>query len=238
MRRLFPVFLILASHIVQAETPSPIEGITTIVEQKQHGLSEADVKQMNEISSAISNGDKETAFLKLKPILAGCEARETTLGKAVISVDSVAEFLEYVASQDKKKDVIWMKDSCPQAYKTAAFLYVEQGDKQNAFNYLDLAAKAAPFWAEPYTERGYLLGKLGEFKPALEAYQKAITLAETHESSSYLKPLALRGLGFVLVEMGELDRAKAAYEESLKLEPNNKLAQGELEYIQRRQAEK
>jgi hypothetical protein len=45
--------------------------------------------------------------------------------------------------------------------------------------------------------------------------------------------MALRGRGFVLSEMGELDRAKKAFEESLTFEPDNEIARNELEYIAR-----
>ncbi|MFW6159370.1 MAG: hypothetical protein ACOC8E_08445, partial [Planctomycetota bacterium] len=39
---------------------------------------------------------------------------------------------------------------------------------------------------------------------------------------------------FAQIELGRLDAAKEAYEESLKLEPGNKLAESELRFIEKR----
>ena len=44
--------------------------------------------------------------------------------------------------------------------------------------------------------------------------------------------MSLRGLGFSLIELKQLDEAEKAFQESLQIEPENKLAQNELAYIQ------
>ena len=44
--------------------------------------------------------------------------------------------------------------------------------------------------------------------------------------------VALRGRGFVLVEMGQLDEAETAFEDSLELDPNNPIALNELQYVE------
>jgi hypothetical protein len=41
----------------------------------------------------------------------------------------------------------------------------------------------------------------------------------------------LRGQGFALVELGRLDEAWQAYDDSLESEPNNPLAMQEMDYI-------
>lgn len=46
-----------------------------------------------------------------------------------------------------------------------------------------------------------------------------------------LRPQMYRGMGFSLIEMNRLDEAAAAYEQSLKLDPNNASAKNELAYI-------
>lgn len=66
---------------------------------------------------------------------------------------------------------------------------------------------------------------------ALASYRAAIALADTHPNAAYIKPLSLRGIGLVLVEMGDLDAAQQSYEASLELEPGNEIAKSELEYI-------
>ena len=53
-----------------------------------------------------------------------------------------------------------------------------------------------------------------------------------------MKPLILRGIGFSLTELGDLDGAQRAYEDSLKLEPSSELAKKELRYIQQLRAKR
>lgn len=56
-------------------------------------------------------------------------------------------------------------------------------------------------------------------------------LARNADLPDEMKANALRKRGYVLVELGHWDEAEAAYKDSLKLEPNDETAQGELEYI-------
>ena len=78
------------------------------------------------------------------------------------------------------------------------------------------------------SERAVALARLNRFPEALAAYESGLKLTGIDD-----RGLARmhRGRGYVLTEMGRLDEAEAAYLESLKLEPDNKIAKGELEYI-------
>ncbi|MEF9977498.1 MAG: hypothetical protein RR834_03235, partial [Thermomonas sp.] len=62
-------------------------------------------------------------------------------------------------------------------------------------------------------------------------YRSALTLSRKHEANKRAIALALRGIGYSHVELGDLDAAEQAYLESLEVEPGNALAQRELEYI-------
>ena len=62
-------------------------------------------------------------------------------------------------------------------------------------------------------------------------------LSRKHEANKRAIALALRGIGYSQVELGDLDGAEQSYKESLEVEPGNTLAQRELDYI-RQQREK
>jgi tetratricopeptide (TPR) repeat protein len=79
-------------------------------------------------------------------------------------------------------------------------------------------------------ERGAALGQLHRLAEALAAYDEGIALIGIADRD---KARMYRGRGFILTEMERLDEAEAAYEESLKLEPGNTLALGELDYIKK-----
>ncbi len=238
MKPLFAMLLLLSTNLAIAEEPATNEATVTVLQNSSSGIDKDELRSMNEITTMAQKKDMDGAFRKLEPMLAKCDSSQASSNKKIVYFEDATEFLEYSMAFGKKQDLVWIKDTCPSVYKTAAFLYVEKGDTENTLKYLDKAIERSPFWAEPFTERGFLLGKLKDFKSAKIAYEKAVELSSAHQSSAYVKPLALRGLGIVLIDLGELDHAKAALEESLVLEPNNKLAEGELEYIGQMQAKK
>jgi tetratricopeptide (TPR) repeat protein len=94
----------------------------------------------------------------------------------------------------------------------------------------------------------YAKGLLNDPNYHLLIMEDTLTLAALHRSPEALGQLdaylarnpdlpdaqmanALRKRGYVLVELERWDEAEAAYKDSLKLEPDDETAQGELEYI-------
>ena len=55
MRHLFSIALMFVCQTACAEAPEKIEVVTTVIEQKNHGLTEAEVKEINEIYNDNSN---------------------------------------------------------------------------------------------------------------------------------------------------------------------------------------
>jgi tetratricopeptide (TPR) repeat protein len=66
---------------------------------------------------------------------------------------------------------------------------------------------------------------------ALKHYQAAVNLTQEFTASESEQGMALRGLGFTLIELGQLDAAEDAFIRSLEVEPTNQLAKEELLYI-------
>lgn len=186
---------------------------------------------------ATARGDDASAWAELKDVLAFCDGQKSTDTLRIYSVGNDAEAKQYRDEAGPDVTVTFVDQACPVAYKMAAFLAVRGGQNDRAFAYLDRAEAVSPHWAEPLAERAYLIGKLGDRQRSLELYEQAMKKAEQYQSSAYLKPLLLRGLGFALTELGRLKEARAAYEDSLKLEPGNALAKNELVYLDQLEAE-
>jgi len=90
--------------------------------------------------------------------------------------------------------------------------------------------------ADARNERAFVYGQTHRLPEALAAYRETLALIDAHPSAAYIKPLALRGVGYVLIEMGDLDGAQRAYEAALAIDPGNATATSELDYIARRRA--
>jgi tetratricopeptide (TPR) repeat protein len=69
-----------------------------------------------------------------------------------------------------------------------------------------------------------------EAKKTFEAAEEHAALSPDDLKASELG-LARRGLGYVLVELGQLAEAEKKYQQCLKDDPNDKKAAAELEYV-------
>jgi tetratricopeptide (TPR) repeat protein len=122
------------------------------------------------------------------------------------------------------------------AYKEAlqikAYIYSDLKKYEKAIENLKKVQAIAPTSAMAFIEHGYVHIANRSNILAASTYLSAKHLANKYpEGQSKSKAAALRGLGFVLIESGELDKAKMHYEESLEIDPGNKTAINELKYI-------
>lgn len=193
---------------------------------------------ITQASRLSQQGRVDAAWNVLQPAILYCDDKKSSAAEVFYSVANKAEEQEYRASTPAGVKLHFVDWACPMAYKSAAFMAVQTNEPDRAGALLDRAQALAPHWAEPLAERAYMIGKLGDWPSALAMYRKAQALADRYPSSANLKGLVLRGIGFALTEMGDLDGATDAYKRSLEIEPSNALAKRELEYIEGLRAEK
>ncbi len=84
-----------------------------------------------------------------------------------------------------------------------------------------------------YSERANAYAQSRRYEQALATDDTGLTLTADKDTD---RARFQRGRGFALVELGRLDDAKMAYQESLKFEPGNALATRELAYVERLKA--
>lgn len=187
---------------------------------------------VNQATAYSQQGKPAVAWNTLQPALLYCDEKQSAGSEQVYSVADASEEAEYRIAASPGTKLVFVDWACPMAYKSAAFLAVQSKETERALALLDRAQALAPHWAEPLAERAYLIGHLGDRPAALALYRKALLLAEKYRSSAHAKALILRGIGFSLTEMGDLDGASQAYRDSLLVEPGSKLAKDELDYIE------
>lgn len=185
----------------------------------------------------IVSGEQQEGRALLEPIIAFCDAvvRKDAVS---IAVSDASEYDEFVAGRSEARPVEWVDMVCPWSYKAVAFSEVESGRVAEALPYLRKADALAPFWAQSRVERGYVLVHLGRFAEGLAAYEEALALAKRYPSNREALPLAYRGMGYAYIELKDLDRAEEAYRKSLEIDPGNRTAQSELEYIKQQREKK
>ncbi len=134
---------------------------------------------------------------------------------------------------DRKPRLI--SDPYPQIAYALGFYYNETKQPDQALRVLNAGLAALKKHMEPnITEMAPLLrieiaathNIAGRWQNAYDAYQAVLALPDKD-----VYPQAYRGMGFSLIEMKRLDEAETAYNQSLKLDPNNASAKAELAYI-------
>jgi tetratricopeptide (TPR) repeat protein len=112
---------------------------------------------------------------------------------------------------------------------------IELKRNEEAVAALERAIAIAPEYSPLFSELGYVYQQQHDWQRSLETYQKAESAAQ-FASTDDLKvqhlTRALRGQGYNLVEMDQLDEAEKLYRRSLSLDEKDENSKRELRYIE------
>jgi tetratricopeptide (TPR) repeat protein len=132
-----------------------------------------------------------------------------------------------------KKNAIVLSSTWASAYFLKGYAFQELGRIGDAKAALKGALEFSP-WSSLYLSELGSIYKLEknwpEAKKTFEAAEEHAALSPDDLKASELG-LARRGLGYVLVELGQLTEAEKKYQQCLKDDPNDKKAAAELEYV-------
>lgn len=144
-------------------------------------------------------------------------------------------FSHHLKEINDEKEVVWIGNAYPKCCYFLAIISIERGDFKEASEFLQKGIELEPDNPMLLSELGLLHGQIGtntgekdSFNQAIYYYDKAFNSRPFNTDSQ--KARALRGIGFILIELGEFKRAKELYEASLTWEESNN-ARNELEII-------
>ena len=132
---------------------------------------------------------------------------------------------------DAEMSVLWTEVSYSKRWWQLALVNRKQGLHRNALTCVERGLELEPDHPHLWMQKGLILSETKQYALALTAFETAAT-ARSWASPS-VAAWALRQQGYVLIELGRLNEAKAVYGRSLELEPNNETAVREVEYIER-----
>jgi len=179
----------------------------------------------------VVDGKVAEAEQVLQQIISAIERQIGKDDRTRVCVANKEEFARFASEHGDTAKVVWVDWAYREAIQTQAFIAAARGEFEDALSILKRVEALSPFDPASLIERGFVLNKLGRSSEALESYRRAYELTQQFSSARPSAPSALRGIGFALVELGDLKGARKAYEDSLKLEPNNPTALHELDYI-------
>lgn len=230
------LMLCLAGPAVRAQTPeaSPIEITTTVIQGPQAATAKlAHLRpQLNQILQWVQQARYAEAGPMLSALRQSYEAGfDNRLAQySFASNEEHAEFL-----QKSGPAFEWIDWGYAECLQMLAFVAFEQKDPNAALTLLQTLERIAPTSASAANETGFVLNQLRQPEAAMASYRRAHALSIQYASQQRNLPVALRGIGYTLVELGQLDEAEKVFVESLAIDPDSKVALRELEYIRRRQ---
>jgi tetratricopeptide (TPR) repeat protein len=219
----------LPSHAA-ADSPPAASARADEAEQQQQVDAAAKLLQQGKPAEAIDGVDK---------VIAHFEALRKDKTDVAYCARSPAESLVYLlqAAKDKAPASVYGPAWCD-AYFLRGYALIELGRTGAARAALEWAVQLAPREAHYRSELAELYAREKNWNEALAAFDASATVAEESvekERKNAELGRALRGKGYVLVELGRLDEAEAMYRRCLALDPADRKAMNELRYVQSRQ---
>ncbi|MEO5772832.1 MAG: tetratricopeptide repeat protein [Sphingomicrobium sp.] len=198
--------------------------------------------QFDRALQMVMSGKPKEAIPLLDAVIAANQARHADPAIQVYCARGPAETLMYMAeSAARGRSAVAVGDTWCDALFFKGYALFDLGQREESRRWIERAVAMAP-------HNAHYKGELAESYKAAREWGKAYALfAETAEDARVYSPddiknfdlrRALRGMGFVLIEMGKFDEATAKFEECLKLDPDDQKAKGELRFIEEQKAKK
>ncbi len=155
------------------------------------------------------------------------------------TIESAAYLMKAAAAMTKgefdkdKKDAITLSSSWADAYFMKAYALQDLGLIAEAKSAVQLAIELSPWNSRYLSELGSIHVLEKDWTKAKEVFEKAEDHAPLSPDDSKAEDLgkARRGLGYVFVELGQLDEAEKKYQQCLAANPKDTKAAQELEYV-------
>ena len=141
-----------------------------------------------------------------------------------VSVANREQLDRYEKQHPGERKIVWLDSCYGWALTKKGWIASSRQRWKEAETWLNKAAAVRPFSAEVRIERGFVCTRLGKYDDGLKSYESAVELARTIPIENAFEAAALRGLGFDLIELKRLSRARKAFRESLAIEPTNRIA--------------
>jgi tetratricopeptide (TPR) repeat protein len=209
----------------------------TKAEIQTSSASQEDAATIDRASGLVARKQSVQALKMLEPVLTRFDARIAEAEKKgmVFCGPSMVEAILYsTLSASQKKDGVVLEPNVCDALFAKAYALTELDRKAEALTALQRLTALAPMHAHYFVELGYSYRENGQNDKALEAYQAALENAQYAEDDAAKKKMrgaARRGIGYMLVEKGDLNGAEKAYKQSLKDDPDSAIANSELTFI-------
>jgi tetratricopeptide (TPR) repeat protein len=197
-------------------------------------------RQIEEASSLIHRGKPADALIIVDRIIADEERAHAGDTRRYYSARSGAETILYAGmGATEGKDTVVLGPNWGTAFFLRGFALIDLGRADEARAMLEKAVALSPMNAQ-------FLAELAEWHKNKRDWAKSYALFEQASAAAEFSPDTIRngekaralvGMGYALVEQGKLDDAEKLFLQALQIDPGNRSATNELNYVRRQRAE-
>lgn len=181
----------------------------------------------------LNGGHRATAIKQFDKAIALCENEHK--GRKVYASRGMAETIYYMAmAAAAKQEAAAVDSTCADALYMRAYASLDSGELELAEEYIRRAIAMSPVNAQYLSELGHIHHLKRDWQEAFKLFSDAEEYAAAYsppEVGEQELARAKRGVGYSLIELGRLDEAEAKFRECLAIDPKDKNALHELEYI-------
>lgn len=222
-------FSALAEDNAAAEEPADASS-------KASAEAEVFVSRLEQGLPLLRDGQPQRAIEEVfQPVIDHFENAYKNRRGRVYSARHIGQAVMYAAlPKEEGEEAVVLDSTWADAYWLKAYAHIELGQFEQAKTALEAALELSPMCAEYWSELGFVFQRLADCDRSIEVYARAESMAELaseEEHRSHDIARAIRGQGCRLIEQRKWDEAEAMYKRALELDPQDRLAMSQLEYI-------
>lgn len=201
----------------------------------EKGTEALDAEKVDKAIELLINGDQLEASNLLEEVIKNTPRDYLNQyeedGNLIIKFWDLTEFTRYVDIYKDERDgsISWVLNAYPHAHYLLGCISIQQKNYDEAIKYLEAGNRLEPNNPSILLEKAVAYSAIEDPAKALSLYDRVLDVGPLVTEED--RAMALRGKGVQLIDLGQLDAAEKALEESLKYEPDSRIAHGELDYI-------
>lgn len=197
------------------------------------GAGDDPVADLQKGAELLGNGSLKKAIDAFDRVIDQCDFGDET--RRVYASRSINDTIYYMALAAVAGQEAEAVDSlCSEALYLKGYAKLDMGRVDEAEEYVRKAIDMAPVNAVYLSELGHIYQIKRDMKTALDIFRQAEEAADSFSPDDVnVQELgrAKRGVGYSLIELGELDAAEQKFRECLELNDDDQGARNELKYI-------